>query len=392
MNCYSRVRANVNLDAVRHNMIEFRRNIGTKSKLCAVVKTDGYGLGAVPVAKTVEDLVWGYAVATADEAITLRINGISKPVLVLGYVPEEQFEQLVDYSIRYAGFRKDQIEKLSKIAIAKGKKAFVHIKVDTGMSRIGVMPGEAFDLVKLAFSMEGLVVEGLFTHMATADMIQNAPAKKQQQEFSQLVLRLEDAGIRPEICHCANSAAGIWMTDCPGDMFRIGISLYGYYPSDEVDKTRVSLRPALELKSVISCLKMVPEGTAVGYGGTFVAKRPTRIATVPIGYGDGYPRSLSNRGYMLVGGRRAMIAGRVCMDQVMLDVTDIDGLSEGDEVTLVGCNGNERITIEELSALAGSFNYEFLCDIGKRIPRVYYRDGKVVGCKDYFRDEYRDFM
>lgn len=236
MDCYSRVRADINLDAVRHNMIEFRKNIGSKAKLCAVVKTDGYGLGAVPISKAVEDLVWGYAVATADEAINLRINGILKPVLVLGFVPEAQFGQLVDYDIRYAGYRLEQLELLSGIASAKGKKAFVHVKVDTGMSRIGATPDDAYKLIGQAFSMDGLVIEGMFTHMATADMTNNAPAKRQQQIFNRLICRLEASDIRPEICHCANSAAGIWMTDCPGDMFRIGISLYGYYPSDEVDK------------------------------------------------------------------------------------------------------------------------------------------------------------
>ena len=228
--------------------------------------------------------------------------------------------------------------------------------------------------------------------MATADMIENQGAIKQQKRFHETTKRLSEAGCCPPICHCANSAAGIWMTDAPGNLFRIGISLYGYYPSDEVTKDIVALTPALTLKSEIAYIKTVPAGTAIGYGATFVTDHPTVVATIPIGYGDGYPRALSNKGSVLIHGKRAPILGRICMDQTMVDITDIPEATEGDEVIIIGKSKDEELSAEEVSALAGSFNYELLCDLGKRIPRVYYRHGTVVGSKDYNEDDYTDFM
>lgn len=381
----------MDLDAIRHNMEEFRKNVPDSAGLCGVVKTDGYGLGAVPVAKTIEDLVWGYAVATIDEALNLRRHHITKPILVLGYVHESRFEELINEEIRYAGFQREKLKLLSEASVRLGKTAYVHVKVDTGMSRIGMEPCQVRDFVTWMKSLEGICAEGIFTHMATADMIENQPAFAQQEIFERVLSQLGEAGCCPPVCHCANSAAGIWMTGAPGNLFRIGIALYGYYPSQEVPKEIVHLRPAMELKTEIAYIKKIPVGTAVGYGGTFVANRETVVATVPIGYGDGYPRSLSNRGSMLIHGRRAHIIGRVCMDQTMLDITDIPDVREGEVVTVIGTDAGAVISAEEVSALAGSFNYELLCSLGKRIPRVYMRNGKIAGSKDYNEDLYTDF-
>ena len=287
MHNYHRVWAEVNLDAIRANMESFRDNVPKEAMLCGVIKTDGYGLGAVPVAKTIDDLVWGYAVATIDEALNLRRHNITKPILVLGYVHPERFADLVDHKIRYAGFEEDKIMLLSETAKKMGKKAYVHVKVDTGMSRIGMTPEHALSFVKWLSTQENICTEGIFTHMATADMIKNQGAIEQQKRFQKIVESLKEAGCCPPICHCANSAAGIWMTNAPGNMFRIGISLYGYYPSEEVRKDIVSLTPALTLKSEIAYIKTVPTGTAIGYGATFVTDHETVVATIPIGYGDG---------------------------------------------------------------------------------------------------------
>ena len=392
MHNYHRVWAEVNLDAIRANMESFRDNVPKEAMLCGVIKTDGYGLGAVPVAKTIDDLVWGYAVATIDEALNLRRHNITKPILVLGYVHPERFADLVDHKIRYAGFEEDKIMLLSETAKKMGKKAYVHVKVDTGMSRIGMTPEHALSFVKWLSTQENICTEGIFTHMATADMIKNQGAIEQQKRFQKIVESLKEAGCCPPICHCANSAAGIWMTNAPGNMFRIGISLYGYYPSEEVRKDIVSLTPALTLKSEIAYIKTVPTGTAIGYGATFVTDHETVVATIPIGYGDGYPRALSNKGSILIHGKKAPILGRICMDQTMVDISDIPEAKEGDEVVVIGKSGDNELSAEEVSELAGSFNYELLCDLGKRIPRVYYRHGKVVGSKDYNEDDYCDFM
>ena len=250
-----------------------------------------------------------------------------------------------------------------------GKKAYVHVKVDTGMSRIGMTPEHALSFVKWLSTQENICTEGIFTHMATADMIKNQGAIEQQKRFQKIVESLKEAGCCPPICHCANSAAGIWMTNAPGNMFRIGISLYGYYPSEEVRKDIVSLTPALTLKSEIAYIKTVPTGTAIGYGATFVTDHETVVATIPIGYGDGYPRALSNKGSILIHGKKAPILGRICMDQTMVDISDIPEAKEGDEVVVIGKSGDNELSAEEVSELAGSFNYELLCDLGKRIPR-----------------------
>lgn len=393
MKQYKRVYASVNLDAIRKNMEAMKANIADTTMLCGVVKADGYGHGSVPVAKTVEDLVWGYAVAAVEEGLVLRAHHITKPILVLGYVPEESFSVLIEKEIRYTISEWKEAVVLSNIAQELGKNAYVHIKMDTGMGRIGIRSSEeVLVLAKKLNTLPNIQIEGIFTHMATADMEDKTGAKKQIQMFKQTLQLLKDNGISIPICHCSNSAGIIDLREANIDMVRAGIALYGLYPSEEVKKENVPLIPALELKSIITYLKTVPEGTPIGYGATYITDKETKVATVSIGYGDGYPRTLSNKGYALVRGQKAPIIGRVCMDQFMMDVSHISDVQEGDVVTLIGKDQNEQITVEELAQLAGTFNYEFVCDLGKRIPRVYIKDGKVVGTKDYFDDQYIDFI
>lgn len=392
MKQYKRVYATVDLDAIRQNMEAMKANIAKGTMICGVVKSDGYGHGSVPVAKAVEDLVWGYAVAAVEEGWVLRDHHITKPILVLGYVPEEEFESLVEQEIRYTVSEWKEVEILSKIAQKLGKNAYVHIKMDTGMGRIGLRSAE--EILTLAQKIENLpniVIEGIFTHMATADMADKTKAKEQIRMFKEMLQLLENNGIYIPIRHCSNSAGIIDLKEANIDMVRAGIALYGLYPSAEVNKENVCLTPALELKSIVSYLKTVPKGSPIGYGATFVTQKETKVATVSIGYGDGYPRALSNKGYALVRGKKAPIIGRICMDQFMMDVSDIPEIQQGDTVTLIGKDQNEQITVEELAELAGTFNYEFVCDLGKRIPRVYISGGKIVGTKDYFHDQYMDF-
>ncbi|HIR89104.1 MAG TPA: alanine racemase [Candidatus Fimimorpha faecalis] len=392
MKQYKRVYATVDLDAIRQNMEAMKANIAKGTMICGVVKSDGYGHGSVPVAKAVEDLVWGYAVAAVEEGWVLRDHHITKPILVLGYVPEEEFESLVEQEIRYTVSEWKEVEILSKIAQKLGKNAYVHIKMDTGMGRIGLrFAEEILTLAQKIETLPNIVIEGIFTHMATADMADKTKAKEQIRMFKEMLQLLENNGIYIPIRHCSNSAGIIDLKEANIDMVRAGIALYGLYPSEEVNKENVCLTPALELKSIVSYLKTVPKGSPIGYGATFVTQKETKVATVSIGYGDGYPRALSNKGYALVRGKKAPIIGRICMDQFMMDVSDIPEIQQGDTVTLIGKDQNEQITVEELAELAGTFNYEFVCDLGKRIPRVYISGGKIVGTKDYFHDQYMDF-
>ena len=387
MKQYRRVHADIDLDAIYFNMSMMRDCVAPGTRLCAIVKTDGYGHGAVAVAKTVDPLVWGYGVATIEEGIILRRHGISKPILILGVTTPDCFAELITYDIRPAIFQLEKARQLSEIASSMRKTASIHIKIDTGMSRIG-MPAEEEsiqDIVKIS-KLPNIKIEGIFTHMATADETDKTKAKRQAECFFRICSEVQAQGVEIPIRHCSNSAGIIDMPDVNLDMVRCGISLYGMYPSDEVNKRRMSIRPALSLISEVTYVKTIPAGTAVGYGGTYTAKRDTRLATIPVGYGDGYPRNLSNRGYVLIRGQKAPICGRVCMDQFMVDVTDIAGVQEGDRVTLVGKDQEECITVEALAALAGTFHYEFVCDLGKRIPRVFYRHGKVTGSQDYFED------
>lgn len=389
---YTRVYAVVNLNAVEKNMKAMTVNLTEGTGIIGVVKTDGYGHGAVPVAKTIDPYVKGYAVATVEEALILKRHGITKPILILGVTHESHNRQLIEHRLRPTVFQRKQALALSRTAVEMGETVSIHLALDTGMSRIGMKPcTESADLAAEMARMPGIRVEGLFTHFARADETDKTSARQQMREYLDFVKMLKERGVRIPVRHISNSAGIIDMPEANCDLVRAGISIYGLYPSDEVDKDRVVLRPALELKSRITYIKTIKAGTRVSYGGTFEADRTMTVATVPIGYGDGYPRSLSGKGRVLIHGKSAPILGRVCMDQMMVDVTDIREAAEDDEVTLIGRDGAEEITVEEMARLGGGFHYEILCDIGKRVPRVYIRDGKVIGKKDYFDDVYRDF-
>lgn len=380
---YSRVYARIDLGAVRYNLDAMKNNIPAGTKMMAVIKTDAYGHGAVPIARSIEELdyISGYATATAEEAFELRDNGINKPILILGYTFPYSHRRMLLQGIRPTVFRTDMAKELSECAtelIKSGElkePAPIHIAVDTGMSRIGITPDEAgADFVREVASLEGIRIEGIFTHFARADEKDLTNVKERGKVFADFVKKAEEtAGIHIPIKHCANSASIIAVPESGMDMVRAGVTLYGMWPSEEVPRDIIDLKPAMELISHIVMIKDVPAGTPVSYGETFVTSKTTRIATVPVGYGDGYPRSLSNKGYVLIDGKRANILGRVCMDQFMVDVTDIPKVREGDEVILLGRDkkSGEEITAEFLGELSGRFNYELTCDINKRVPRVY---------------------
>ena len=385
---YYRAYAGINLDNIYANMQELKNNTAAGTQMVAVIKADGYGHGAVPVAKTIDDMVAAYAVATIDEALNLRRHNITKPIYILGFIYEHRVKDAILNDIRMSVFDKKMAVFISETAKELGKKAYIHIKVDTGMSRIGFMASDmSADIVKEISELPDIEVEGIFTHFASSDSSDKKMANSQLKLFNDFIVKLEDRGVSIKLKHCANSAGIIDMPGADMTEVRAGIALYGMYPSDEVNKKAVMLRPALELKSHVIFVKKVPAGTGISYGSTYVTTADTEVATIPVGYGDGYPRNLSNKGYVLINGKKCKILGRVCMDQFMVDVTGM-GVCKGDEVTLIGMDGEETITVEEMAELASTFNYEFVCNLGKRIPRVYYRGGKVVSTKDYFIDEY----
>ena len=387
---YQRVWAEVDLDAIWENMVHMKENIAENTKILAVIKTDGYGHGGVPIAKMLEqlDFMFGYAAATYEEAHVLREAGVKKPILILGYTFPYCYEELIRDEIRPAVYRRDTVEELAAAAVKVGQKAKVHIKVDTGMGRIGITPDEeGLEFVRFLIEHPELEVEGIFTHFAKSDEADKTSANHQLELFQNFIDKIQtELGITIPVKHCSNSAAILEMPQANMDMVRAGITTYGLYPSEEVSKDIVPLRAAMSLYSHIVYCKMIHVGQSVSYGGLFTAQKDTRVATIPVGYGDGYPRSLSGRGYVLIHGKRAPILGRVCMDQFMVDISEIPEAMDGDKVTLLGTDGTERITAEELGELSGRFNYEFVCDLGKRIPRVYIQHGEITEVRDYFEN------
>ncbi len=391
MQHYIRVCAEINLDAVAYNFHNMKENLHPDTRIIAVVKTDGYGHGAIPIARMAEEYpyIWGFAVATVEEAVLLRTSGIVKPILILGFVFPDAYEEVVRYELRVAVFQLSIARLLAAEAVHQGKKVFVHIKVDTGMSRIGFADTiESADMVKEIAALPQVEIEGVFTHFARADERDKTKAREQLSRFLQFTKLLEERGVKTELLHCSNSAGIVDLKEANLDLVRAGISIYGMYPSEDVNKLAVPLAPVMALKSHVVYVKEISKGTAVSYGETYIAERTRRIATIPVGYGDGYPRSLSNKGWVLIRGQRAPIVGRVCMDQFMVDVTEISGVKEGDMVTLIGADGGDEITMEGLGEVSGRFHYELACDIGKRVPRRFWKDGKIVGTQDYFEGNF----
>lgn len=367
-----RVLARVNLDAIYRNVVKLKQMTPDGTKMCAVIKTDGYGHGAVPIAHRLHGVADWFAVATIEEALELRQVGIAEPILILGFTQSDCYEDLIRYQIRPTIYALEDAKALSEVAVRMQQTARVHIKLDTGMGRLGFRPGpeavkEIWEIAKLPC----IEIEGMFTHFAKADEKDKTSVNHQLALYMQMAGELKEAGISIPIRHCSNSAGIIDNHGRELDMVRAGIVIYGLYPSDEVMKENVELEPALELKSHVVFVKTVPAGTGISYGSTFVTDKEMVIATVPVGYGDGYPRLLSNKGSVLIRGVRVPILGRVCMDQFMVDVTQIPDVERGDEVTLIGKDGDEEISADEIAKLTGTINYEVVCDLGKRIPRSY---------------------
>ena len=389
MKTYSRIYAKINLDAICHNMEAMHAKLKEGTKMFAVVKTDGYGHGAIEIANTIENLdyLFGFCVATVEEGLILRRHGVKKPILILGYTFEDQYEDIILNDLRPAVFTMEMAKSFSDIATNLNHDVKIHIKIDTGMSRIGLrVKEENAKLIAQIATLPHIIVEGIFTHFAKADEYDKTAANNQIALFKHMIELTESEGVTIPYKHCSNSAGIVEIPAANMDIVRAGITLYGLWPSNEVDKSKIDLAPALELKSKISYVKTLEAGRQISYGGTYTTTKEERIATIPVGYGDGYPRSLSNKGYVLIHGKKAPICGRVCMDQFMVNVTEIPGVKIGDEVTLIGRDGNERITTEELGDLSGRFNYEFVCDLGKRVPRVFEKDDKIVSTRDYFSE------
>lgn len=384
MDKYYRIEADINLSAIRKNIETMKGYIPKDKKLLAVIKANAYGHGAIEVANALDDLSDYYGVACIDEGIELRKAGITKPILILGYTDASLYEDLVKYDITQTIFSYEQAKKLSKVANHLDKTAKIHIKLDTGMNRIGFKcEPESIQEIKKISELSNLNVEGIFTHYYKADEVDKSFANKQLDMYTNMVEALEQEGIHFSIRHISNSAGIMEMPNETYDMVRSGISTYGLYPSEEMDKVACVLYPAMTLKSHITHIKMVKKGETVGYGGTYTLPEDRKIATVGVGYADGYPRALSNQGRMLVNGQFAPIVGRVCMDQTMIDVTDIKDVVVGDEVVLVGKQGENILPCEELAAMSASFNYEFVCDVNRRVPRVFFQDGKKISEKNY---------
>lgn len=389
MNRYTRVRAVINLDAILYNMNSMHQNISEDTKIMAVIKADGYGHGAAEVAECIEhlDYLAGYAVATVEEGLILRNHGIKKPILILGYAFPDQYDELIAADMRPTVFTREMAQELSQAAGEMGVDCPIHFAVDTGMSRIGYqVTEEAADEMAQIARLPHIMVEGIFTHFARADEADKTSAEEQLALFEKMISMLEERGIEIPIKHCSNSAGIVELKEANMDMVRAGITLYGLWPSEEVRRDIIDLKPALSLITHVAYVKDLEAGRAISYGGTYVTKRPSRIATIPVGYADGYARGLSNKGEVLIHGKRAPICGRVCMDQFMVDVTDIPEVKMGDEVILIGSAGEETITMEEVGELSGRFNYEFVCNLGKRIPRVFRRNGKIIARKDHFSE------
>jgi alanine racemase len=380
----SLLKAEIDLKAIAHNVKELRRITHPKARLMAVVKANGYGHGVIEVAQcALQNGASALGVARIEEGIQIREAGIQTPILIFGYTVAELAADLLEYDLIQSVYTAASARKLSRTAASMGKKIKAHLKVDTGMGRLGLLPqnlkpdnsaainADALEETLAIAGLEGLELEGMFTHFATADGADKSYAEKQLHLFMNYLKRLHQEGLNPPVRHAANSAALIDMPQSHLDMVRPGIAIYGLYPSDEVNKKQVSLKPAMALKARIIHLKKVPAGFNVSYGITHQTRKPTTIATVPVGYADGLSRLLSSRGQMLVHGQRVPIIGRVCMDLTLLDVGSIANVQMGDEVVIFGRQGNETLTVDEMASFLNTINYEIVSTITARVPRVY---------------------
>ncbi|MDA8138107.1 MAG: alanine racemase [Desulfobacteraceae bacterium] len=372
--------AEIDLSAIAHNVRELRRVTNPGARLMVAVKANGYGHGAVPTARiALANGATDVGVARMEEGIALRRVGISAPVLVFGYTPAQHVPQLIAYQLTPAVYSLEHAQALSAAALAAGQQLPIHVKVDTGMGRLGLpcdelrlagLPQAGEEIIRVA-ALKGVRLQGIFTHFATADHADLGYARAQFERFQKLLAELKSAGCVTPLRHAANSGAIMQLPETHLDMVRAGISVYGLYPSGEVNRATIDLKPAMTLKSTIIQLKQVPAGACISYGCTYKTPAPTTIATVSVGYADGYSRGLSNKGTMLAGGCRAPIVGRVCMDLTMIDVGRIPNVSVGDEVVLVGCQGETEISADEVAATLGTINYEVVSALTERVERIY---------------------
>ena len=374
MEPYLRTWCEVDLRAIRQNMINIRKKAGQGPKVMAVIKADGYGHGAAEIGQYIYDEADYFGVATIEEAVELREAGIDKPILVLGYTSPSLYGQNLKYDVEQTVYTMEAAEKMSEEAVKSGRTARIHIALATGMTRIGVSPDEkGLAFVQAVQRLPGISVVGLFSHLSCADMADKTYTREQLARFDFFVELLEKNHISIPVKHVCNSAGIMEFDDHRYDMVRAGIILYGLYPSEEVRKEALELAPAMEWKTHVVNIMEPEMNRGISYGATYVTDHPCRIATISIGYADGYPRSLSNKGWVLIHGKKAPIVGRVCMDQTMVDITDIPDVKMEDVVTLIGRDGEERISVEDMADLSGSFNYEFVCDVGQRVKRIYLR-------------------
>ena len=382
---YTNTWVNIDLDAIWENFCAIQKKAG--KPVGAVIKADAYGHGALAVAQLLEGHCAYFCVSSVAEALELRNAGIRTPILLLGHTPAALFPEVVAHQLHCAIFDYEEAKALSEEALRQKKEAIVHLVVDTGMSRLGFQVSDASaDLCVRIAQLPGIRAEGLFSHFATADEQDLTATKAQADLFEQFDAMLRTRGLQIPLRHLDNSA-GIMNFGCHYDMVRAGIVLYGLYPSSDVDPSLLELKPAMQWETRVSHVKLLEPGRAISYGGTYVTEKPTVVATIPAGYADGYRRSLSGSFYVLIHGKRAPILGRVCMDQFMVDVTDIPDVQVGDRVVLMGTDGSETISAETIAAAAHSFNYEQICNISRRVTRVYYRNGSQAGKSNYLLDK-----
>lgn len=377
--------AEINLDNLAFNMRQIRK-ISKSKDIIGVVKADAYGHGALDVAPVLlENGATSLAVAVVSEGVELRRGGIESPIMVLGFTPPSLIDNLLKYDIEQTVFSFDYARELSKIAQRKHKKAKIHIALDTGMGRIGFLPNEeSLEEVEKISKLPNIEIMGIFSHFATADEEDKEYASYQMKHFNEFYEALKERNVDIKVRHIANSAAIIDLPETHFEAVRPGIILYGYYPSEEVDKSKIELRPVMELKTNIAHIKTVPSGQYISYGRKFQSNRESVIATLPVGYADGYTRLLFNKAKVIINGEFAPIVGRICMDQCMVDITDIEGeVKVGDEVILMGEKDGVKLNAEHMAEMLGTISYEIVCMITKRVPRVYIRNGEVVKVRNY---------
>ncbi len=376
---YQRVIAEINLDNIAYNIKQIKSIVNKDTKIMAIVKADGYGHGAVETAKTClyngADFL---GTAMSDEGVELRKNNIFVPILILGYTIDSKLEEVVEYELTQTIFSFETAKKLSETAKRLGKTAYIHIKLDTGMGRIGFKPNdETIKTIVDISKLDNIKITGLFTHFATADEKDKSFTVLQFNRFKYVSDKLKELGFKDIICHVSNSGAILDMPELNLDMVRAGIIIYGLYPSDEVKKI-IDLKPAMSIKTHVSFVKQTEENTSISYARSYFTDKKTKIATIPVGYADGYSRLLSNKARVIINGCYAKQVGNICMDQFMTDVTEIENVKENDEVILMGKYNDLEITAEELASVQGTINYEFICGVGKRVPRVYIKNGEIL--------------